>query len=315
MSHNGSTYCVSEIYRMAFLQCTTLVSVTIPGSVTSIGLRAFANDTSLTSVSLQEGVERIDMMAFAGCTALSTISLPSTLSRIAASAFEGTAYYNDPSHWNSHYTLTLDHWVLMEGNYFEDTVYIVEGIVGLANNSFLNCNKIPKVVLPSTLKYMGDATFRECASLDTVQMNCTTPPTISTSTFEGLTSVVIQVPCGALDNYIAAAIWNDMPLEEMICDTTTPSQPDTIVPINPWPGHPVIGIDEVECQPLSVSLSNGGIVVSGAEGQSLYVYDMIGHRVAYIECALPLQHMPLPSSGLYVLLTESGSAIKISYCR
>lgn len=51
----------------AFCDCISLVSVTIPNSVTSIGESAFENCTGLTSITIPNSVTSIDGYAFANC--------------------------------------------------------------------------------------------------------------------------------------------------------------------------------------------------------------------------------------------------------
>ena len=70
--------------------CTSLKTVTIPGSVRSIPDRAFLNCTGLTSVVLEEGVERIeDYSPFSGCTSLAKIELPDSLTYMNMTALYG----------------------------------------------------------------------------------------------------------------------------------------------------------------------------------------------------------------------------------
>ncbi len=102
----------SEIPDLAFYNCRYITSVTIPDTVTSIGVRAFyrcrsiveidtgggvkkiADDTffgcdSLKSINLGSSLESLGMQAFFGCTALEIVEIPSTLSEIKASTFYG----------------------------------------------------------------------------------------------------------------------------------------------------------------------------------------------------------------------------------
>ena len=58
------------IVRVAFSGCTGLTSVTIPDSVTSIGIKAFAGCTGLTSVTIPDSVTSIGERAFEGCNKL-----------------------------------------------------------------------------------------------------------------------------------------------------------------------------------------------------------------------------------------------------
>lgn len=57
----------------AFEGCTALISITIPGSVTSIGNGAFSDCKSLTSITIPDSVTEIGISAFSGCTSLRTV--------------------------------------------------------------------------------------------------------------------------------------------------------------------------------------------------------------------------------------------------
>ena len=299
-------------------------SLTIPASVTydsktytvtTIGLRAFVNDTLLTSVTLQEGITSIDMMAFSGCKYLASIKLPNSIERIAFSCFDGTAYFMDETNWNSHHSLIIGNWLITQANLYSDTVRVVEGIVGLANSSFLGCEQIPKVVLPSSLKYLGENTFRDCYAMDTVQLYSPTPPKSSSSTFAGLFDLVALVPCGASEAYDTSSLWQTLNVVEMPCDSTPVDPTDSIVPINPWPGGPVIGIDEAEASKLVAFTTTNGLTISGAEGLDLTVYDIKGIPVASLRQARHTEYIPLPASGLYIVVPSAGNPLKINYLK
>ncbi|MBN2108109.1 MAG: leucine-rich repeat domain-containing protein [Deltaproteobacteria bacterium] len=65
----------------AFINCTGLTSVTIPGSVTTIAQRAFFGCAGLANVVIPNSVRHIGHHAFYGCTALtsSPVRPPATL--------------------------------------------------------------------------------------------------------------------------------------------------------------------------------------------------------------------------------------------
>lgn len=301
----GETFQVKAIDKMAFQYCHALTSVSIPGSVVSIGQRAFYGDTLITSVHLGEGVESIGMMAFGSCTSLDTIELPSTLRLIAMSVFDNTAYFNDTLNWSSEMMLTLGQWVIKVGNRATDTVHVPEGIVGIANNAFLFCRYVEKVVLPSTLEIIGFGAFKDCFELDTLKLFADNPPSLEEDSFDGVTPLpVLVVPCGASQAYadIANHYWNAFSeVIEMPC------------PFPPLP-QPHIAVEEVEAdEALIVTVIQDGVLVRGAEGEALSVFDMTGRRVGHVACAQAEQRLLLPATGVYVLLPEDGNAVKIAY--
>ena len=61
------------------LDPTALTSVTIPDSVTSIGIWAFAGCTSLTSVTIPDSVTSIGSSAFEGCDSLTSVTFEGTV--------------------------------------------------------------------------------------------------------------------------------------------------------------------------------------------------------------------------------------------
>ena len=299
VNNGGTTYNVTAIDRMAFTECYGLTSVSIPGSVVTIGMRAFAADTLLTSVTMGEGVQRIDMMAFFMCSSLDTIVLPNTIRRIAVSAFENTGYYSNTENWSGT-MLTLGNWVLKVGNLTEGTVTVPEGIVGVANSSFFFCRYVDKVVLPKTLLYVGDGAFKSCFALDTLRVRANMPPSLSDDSFEDLDTLpILAVPFGRSSVYAAAQYWCDFTIVE-----------------DPWELYvSVIDVDEMSASAaVTASMVAGGIVVRHAEGIRLTVYDMAGHRVAVVNDATDEQYLPLPSAGIYVV-QAGGRTVKISYSK
>lgn len=68
--------------------CDGITSISIPSSVTSIGVAAFYDCSKLSSVTILDGVTSIGGSAFYGCIKLTTISIPSTVTYIGSSAFK-----------------------------------------------------------------------------------------------------------------------------------------------------------------------------------------------------------------------------------
>ena len=78
---------IDTIGDIAFYNCTELMEVTIPNSVTSIGPKTFWNCTGLTKITIPNSITSIYTSAFSGCTALKSITIPNSVTSIYGSAF------------------------------------------------------------------------------------------------------------------------------------------------------------------------------------------------------------------------------------
>ena len=79
-------YNTVSIGDCAFMNCSSLTSITIPDSVTSIGREAFSSCYGLTSIKLPNSVTNIDASAFFSC-AMTSIEIPDSVTNIGFAAF------------------------------------------------------------------------------------------------------------------------------------------------------------------------------------------------------------------------------------
>ena len=87
IAHDGTGVTSYQIYERAFYGRNDLTSVTIPDSVTSIGVGAFYNCASLTSITIGDSVKSIGQLAFWGCTSLTSVTIPDSVKSIGSYAF------------------------------------------------------------------------------------------------------------------------------------------------------------------------------------------------------------------------------------
>ena len=73
----------------AFRNCSDLISITIPNSVTIIGNLAFMNCSGLTSISIPNSVQSIGERTFQGCSSLIYVTIGSGVTSIESQAFDG----------------------------------------------------------------------------------------------------------------------------------------------------------------------------------------------------------------------------------
>ena len=167
---------VTSIGERSFWICCSLTSITIPGSVTSIGDGAFDGCTSLSSITLPESVTSIGESAFSGCTSLSSITLPEGVVSIGESAF---------SYCSSLSSITFP-----------------ESLVSIGEDAFSNCESLSSIILPKYLASIGDGAFSYCTSLITITIKASIPPDIDVSTFTEVNwSIPVYVPASSIDAY------------------------------------------------------------------------------------------------------------------
>jgi hypothetical protein len=75
------------IDHYAFYTCRGLTAVTIPNSVTTIGLEAFAYCSDLTDVTIGNSVTTIGAWAFSYCSGLTNVTIGNSVTTIGSGAF------------------------------------------------------------------------------------------------------------------------------------------------------------------------------------------------------------------------------------
>ena len=126
--------------------------VGISNSVVNVGYRAFENCKSLTDVSVGSGVTKLPASAFSGCTALSVISV-NEANRAFKSLDDGNLYSKDGK--------TL---VMYAPGQMQTSFTVSEGVETIGDNAFYAC-KLEEIVLPTTLKKIGNNAFAASDSL------------------------------------------------------------------------------------------------------------------------------------------------------
>ena len=80
---------VTRLMPSAFMNKTTLKSVTLPNSITLIGNMAFAECTALETITIPNGVTSIELLSFSNCYNLASITIPNSVTTFGDGVFEG----------------------------------------------------------------------------------------------------------------------------------------------------------------------------------------------------------------------------------
>ncbi len=167
VTNQGVSYAVTEIGWIAFQSSDSLISVTIPNSVTLIHDDAFYYCTNLASVTIPNSVTSIGNSAFANCSSLDSIIIPNSVISIGNSAFYGCSSLNSIIISNS---VTSIENSTFYGCSSLDTIVIPNSVTSIGNRAFYGCSSLDTIVIPNSVTTLGLSIFCSCSSLTSITL-------------------------------------------------------------------------------------------------------------------------------------------------
>ncbi len=266
---------LTSLGEFAFDECYNLQSVSFPSTLSAISGACFQSDTSLVSVIIPFGVDTIHQWAFYDCKSLPTVTLPASLKYIGQDAFGfctslddiicpdsiryigGLAFLYCSNLTTIHLPEQLERvngWLLY-GTAIEEIV-VPSNVTFIDTSAFSACLQLHKVTLPASLTAIAEYLFDDGTVLDTIIMLCSTPPTAYDNDFTDYTATLI-VPCGTESAYRQHAIWGQFQNIVENCND----------------------IEDASTNNVKVYALDGRIIVEGADGEAVSVYDITGRQI------------------------------------
>lgn len=184
---------IVKVGKGCFEDWKSLHSITLPASVEVVDRCAFMHCTSLVEV-VMPGVVGIDTCAFAGCTSLKLVALPTTLEFIGGSAF-GSCHSLHlaspvfPASIASIGNMAFKHCSSIAAVDLSDlaatatlgdeafrlcfslaSVKLHAGLTAIGAFTFNRCRELRSIALPNGLTTVGEGAFSECCALTTVDI-------------------------------------------------------------------------------------------------------------------------------------------------
>ena len=211
---------VTKISDKAFYSCKSLTSVTIPGSIVSIGNSTFAECSNLKTVKLENGITGIGKESFYNCQSLTSVTIPDSVVSIGEKAFynctnltsvtipESVMYIGDRAFYGCSdlSSLSISDRISNIGKkafYGCNRLADKDGFVIVRNVLYNYCGYYTNVTIPDNVTSIGDMAFYNCQNVTSV----TIPDSVTSIGFEafyncrGLTSITIPDSVTSIDGW------------------------------------------------------------------------------------------------------------------
>ena len=235
---------LKSIAPNAFINCTELISMQLPNTVTIIGNSAFSCCARLSNINIPESVTMIESSAFGLCSQLKNITFPNSLTFLGSSAFlncskietinipanvsviesrcfmgcnnaqsvvvaEENPFYDSRDDCNAIIETATN--TLVFGS--KNTAVIPNSVTRIGGYAFANATKLSSIEIPESVTRIESNSFASCFGLNTLRVNWKTPLRVSESQkiFKNgdLSAVTLYVPKGAKALYESAEVWKE----------------------------------------------------------------------------------------------------------
>lgn len=156
VTYQGTTYVVKQLGYHALYGGSNLLNITIPNSVTSMGVESFKGCSSLTSIKIPESVDNITNKGlFYGCCSLNTMIVE-----------EGNPYYDSRNECNAIIKTETNKLIVGCVN-----TTIPNTVTSIGEYAFSGYTNLTNICVPVCVTSVDDVAFYECNNLKTVTVN------------------------------------------------------------------------------------------------------------------------------------------------
>jgi hypothetical protein len=329
---------LNKIATSAFQNCSRLLSITIPESVTTVGNNAFnscaglttinfnaincskmgdsssypftvfSGCTKLTNLNIGSNVTNIPDYAFYYSTGLTSVSISDAVLNIGKSSFYGCTGITNIIIGSG--VKTIDSWAFVNCTNLTSLMYNAANCVSAGNSSsyiFKGCSSLVTVTIGNNVTNLPNYLFYYCSKLSTINMQAVTPPTlIGTNVFANIGSgAILDVPQGSKVSYMSYN--TNTTYTKFFSSTGSTTDGARII-------ESVTAVKEINAiNAFIYSNNNGQIVISSNNALSgkVSVYNIAGQvqisdRLVGMLTVLS-RHL---SSGVYIVIVEENGNMR-----
>ena len=148
-----------------FSKCSSLISISIPSSVISIGERCFECCRSLIDISIPDSVSSIGEWCFSDCRSLRSISIPGSVISIGNCCFVMCTTLKEMSIPDS--VRSIGYYCFYDCRSLT-SINIPSSVNSIGSSCFSGCSSITSINIPSSVNSIGERCFDNCSSMRSI---------------------------------------------------------------------------------------------------------------------------------------------------
>lgn len=179
--------------RETFKNCNSLLSVTLPSSLKTIGLNTFYNCSKLTNITIPNGVTSLGEYSFYNCTSLENIEIPNTVTSMGSNVFRYCSKLKN---------VTIPNSVTNMGSYAFASctnltnITISNCIKIISSLAFKGCTRLTSVIIPDSIEQIDGGAFEGCSNLISVSFSSNLKKIFDNAFYGCYGLVSIEIPEG-----------------------------------------------------------------------------------------------------------------------
>lgn len=208
----------------AFKECCSLESITLPPTVKEIGAKAFSGCSRLRNISIPNDVKELNSVfeycsnlmyvelpdklesltyTFEGCKSLSKVNIPENVSFMLGTFKDCSSLRSIDLPSNlSKLIEAFDGCISLGGN-----IKIPSSVKYIGDNTFRRCERLTSVEIPSSVTEICAEAFYGCKSLRSIHLKSTVPPKLGKNAFL-LCPAYFYVPSASVEAYKSSESWS-----------------------------------------------------------------------------------------------------------
>lgn len=254
---------ITKIGLQAFAVCGNLVTIGFPNTVISVSEQAFADCSMLESFPAK--ADTLDQSCFQNCTSIrGGLNLPVELNYIGVSAFDGCSGISE---------LTVN-----------------SSMKAIPNYCFNNCSSLHSIKMNGIIDEIQEDAFAECSAINSITLLQSIPPQIHNLTFSGIqrANCTVNVSTQNILNVYQNSSWAGFNFKLIATSNS-----------------------KVTWSDCKVFVGKGSIRIIAPKQSDCAIYSSTGQLIQRAKLEHETSVFPLKSTNTYFVTVNNNKAVKV----